>query len=329
MTTAKGHRKPRYKRLYNEIPLSIQERDAEIIQHVFRHRFLTSEHIRALVAGSQQKILRRLQALFHGGFLDRPKEQLSWLINWKGGQPIVYGLGNKGADLLTEKFNIIRGKVDWTSKNREIKSHALKHTLGIADFMVSLETACKNEEFSSSISLINQEEVAKTIPKHLKNKNNPLSWNVEFKQNDKKYKFGVLPDKIFGLHFPKRKSDIQTAYYFLELDRATMPIKSSNPFRSSISKKMLSYYNSWQQELYSKIFPFKNPRILFVTESEERIQNMINLNKEIDPRGNGLRIFLFTTQKHFNLKEPEKLLNTIWTNGRGEQGKLFENDWII
>ena len=61
-TTSIPQRKPRYRRrpIYG---FSLTERDLEIIRLVWLHRFLTSEHIAALVSGSPKGVLRRLQLL--------------------------------------------------------------------------------------------------------------------------------------------------------------------------------------------------------------------------------------------------------------------------
>ena len=95
-TKTQQDRKPRFKRAKIR-PFQVQERDLDIIKVVYKHRFLSSEHITALIDGSGQGILRRLQLLYHAGYLDRPKEQVS---HWVYSRRIVYGLGNKGADLL-------------------------------------------------------------------------------------------------------------------------------------------------------------------------------------------------------------------------------------
>jgi hypothetical protein len=47
--------------------VKIQPRDIEIINLVWRYRFLTSEQVQALVEGSDQVILRRLQNIYSAG----------------------------------------------------------------------------------------------------------------------------------------------------------------------------------------------------------------------------------------------------------------------
>lgn len=69
-------RLPRFKRATEIPPIRLTGRDREIIRQVHRHRFLRSSHIVALIGGSSQQVSRRLQRLFHHGYLDRPRSQI-------------------------------------------------------------------------------------------------------------------------------------------------------------------------------------------------------------------------------------------------------------
>ncbi len=139
-------RKPRFRRS-KEIPsIQVTARDAEILRRVSHHRFLNSRQILSLVGGSAQQLLRRLQLLFHHGYLDRPRSQIDY-YHKGGSQVLVYGIGNRGIAVLEERFSIPRRKVDWTTKNRSASRLFLQHTLFVADVMISFELACrKNPE---------------------------------------------------------------------------------------------------------------------------------------------------------------------------------------
>lgn len=305
-------RKPRFKRDQNT-SLRLTERDQKIIHAVYQHRFLSSEHVSILLGGSRQGILRRLSLLFHAGYLDRPKIQLVRLGNW----PMVYGLGNKGAELVATELGLPLPSVDWTSKNREVRSIFLEHTLMVADFMILVRLACmKNKK----VEFIGPEEIIdrRKIPPKANEKD--LSWKVEKKNNGKTFSLSMVPDNAFGLRF----EDGRAAYFFLEADRSTMPVRRSNLFRSSFYKKMVGYWQSWQEGVFSQYFSFKNPRVLTVTTSAERINSMIQTNKELDGRGTGLRMFLFAARKNLPLSDPEKVFEKVWTNGRGEQASILE-----
>lgn len=312
MSMTKQQRKPRYRRA-PDAGVRLQARDRQIISQVFKHRFLSSEHIAALVGGSEQGIRRRLHLLFHHGYLDRPPEQIRPYK--QGSEPMVYGLGNKGADLLAAEGGVPRAKVDWTSKNREMKSAHLAHTLLVAHFMVTLELACRAR---ADVELWDQAKVLAGAKM-----NGIPSWKVAIPvaagNQERQAVVSVVPDKVFGLYFPEDPPGRNQAFFFLEADRSTMPVVRSNILKSSFAKKLTSYWTSWRQGLFAKHFGFKNARILTLTKSQERIESMIAAGRGVDDRGKGSKMFLFAQESAFGLATPGRLLDKIWQNGRDDE----------
>ena len=92
-------RLPRFRRVASVAPFRLTERDHEILRLIHRHRFLRSHQIIILIGGSAQQLSRRLQLLFHHGYLERPRAQLQYYER-NGSQTIAYGLGNKSGSLL-------------------------------------------------------------------------------------------------------------------------------------------------------------------------------------------------------------------------------------
>src|SRR5262245_3221634 len=83
-------------------PIRLTVHDLTLIRHVAHNRFLRSTHLLPLLeTRSPKKLLERLAALYHNGYLDRPRAQLDFYAT-AGSAPIVYGLGNKGAAVLAE-----------------------------------------------------------------------------------------------------------------------------------------------------------------------------------------------------------------------------------
>ena len=306
-------RKPRYKRISTDTKPT--ERDIEIIKQVNRHRFLTSEHITALTQGSKQGILRRLNLLYHSGYLDRPKEQIK--PSFYGSKPMVYALGNKGADFLAEIYNQPRLKVDWTTKNKQATNAFLEHTLMVANFMVCMDLACRRVP---GARVIWPEEISKRMPMRQNKNGSPFSWTVDVKREVggkvKDFRIGLLPDLVFGLHFTQ---DGTAAFFFLEADRSTMPIMRAGFQKSSYLKKIVAYWQSYQAEIIKEMFGFKAPRVLTIALSQERISNMIAANKEVDERKKGFRMFYFSKADTFSVSDPEKVFKRIWLNGRDEE----------
>ena len=74
-------RRPRFRRVEEPPPFQLTARDVAILHAVARYRFVSSTLIIRLIGGSSQQILRRLQLLFHHGYLDRPTSQVAQLAH--------------------------------------------------------------------------------------------------------------------------------------------------------------------------------------------------------------------------------------------------------
>ena len=107
---------------------------------------------------------------------------------------------------------------------------------------------------------------------------------------------GVIPDRVFSLAF----ADRTRLNFALELDRGTMDIKSRQLVgKSSFRRKLLGYYQLWKEGLHTSQWGFKAFRVLTVTPSEKRIENMIAVQREIVGE-QGSNLFLFTTPKRLS-----------------------------
>ncbi len=317
-------RKPKYRRQKDAFNVRILPRDEEIIRQVMKHRLMTSEHIAALIGGSRYPILRRLQKLFHAGYLDRPPEQI--LASRKeGSSPMVYAPGNEGQRLLAGKLGVPIGRLGWTEKNRQIRARFLAHTLQVTGFMVALEVACRQE---AGIELIPPEGIIRQMSDEARKARRPLIWQVSAKVEENRERktctFSMEPDGVFGLRFRDLPEGRNRTHFFLEADQGTMPLRAGNMHRSSIFKKMVGYFASWEQGLYGERYPFRKARVIFLAASAKRIGNMLALQRELDPKGKGLGIFLFINQDVINLENPGILLGKVFMNGRGERVSLVD-----
>jgi len=233
---------------------------------------------------------------------------------------MVYGIGNEGAVVLEKEYKIPKGKINWTRKNREVRGMFLEHALMISHFMVCLEMACRQRK---DVDLIKPGEIFKKLPEESKTRANPFSLKVNVRRSFQKrrqtLKIGVIPDKVFGLYFPNDPPGRNKAYFFLEADRATMPVVRSNLYRTSFFKKMVGYWGAYRQDLFKKTFGFKAGRVLTITKSQDRINNMIVANKEVDERRKGSKMFLFATQGQVDLSQSVQILKAIWRNGRDDK----------
>lgn len=297
-----SHRLPRFRRFADIPSIRLTERDFEIIRLIHRHRFLRSSHIVRLVQSSPQPVLRRLQLLFHHGYLERPRAQLDY-FHRAGSEPLVYGLGNKGAGVLRLEMS---ADINW--KNQCIGRLFLDHAVLTSDIMVAFELACRSR---TDVRLLDCDQLP--LPENVRERDELFRWRVTL---ERRQQVGVVPDRVFALEFTQ--SDQPPAYFFLEADRGTMPVTRQNLSRSSFQRKLLAYHATWKQDLHKTRFSFPRFRVLTVTTSAERMQSMIDACRDLEG-GHGL--FLFAEAGAFLDSDP---FAHLWVAGRGEKTQLLD-----
>lgn len=296
----------------------LTDRDREIIRRVHAHRLLKSRsHILPLFGGSTN-LLRRLQKLTEHRYLYR-------LPNRRPHEEAIYALGNEGATLLQKEFGIERPSVDFTAQNKKLSGRFIRHTLLVADITLRIELACRAHPDARFID--RDEIIEQWAPEHTRRKSrkvgkDPLRWRVEIRYNGWRGTKGITPDQFFGIDLLGR----DPLLFFLEADRASMPVTSSNLHRSSILKKLLIYYQGWQAGLYAKHFGTDDIRTLFVLETgyrgQTRIEECLAAAEEVagDDKGKGTGLFLFVKKE--DLLEAPDVLHAPLISGRGAEKTL-------
>ena len=297
-------RTPRFKRIPPVAPIQLTVRDCEIIRLIHRHRFFRSHQIAALLGGSEQQIVRRLQLLFHHGYLERPRAQVKF-VERGGSQPITYGLGNKGGAVLRRELGIAVDSGAWSEKNHAIGRVFLEHALLVSDVMVSLELACRQR----GVRLLYEDELGLPVEKQ------PFQWWVKIAGGTK---LGVIPDAVFALEYPDANSQMQRAYFFLEADRGTMPVIRKGLAQTSFFRKLLAYEVTWTNKIHQRHLGIHRFRVLTVTTIAARVNTLLEACSQLQ-RGHGL--FLFADQ---SVLETD-LFSAVWHNGKtGEASPLLD-----
>jgi len=295
-------------------PMRLTPDDIAVIRHVARHRFLRSTHLlRLLDNRSSKKLLERLGALYHNGYLDRPRAQLNY-YSTAGSAPFVYALGNAGAAVLAEFDGIPRPKLDWTDKNHTVGRLFIEHTLLTADLAVAFECSSRR---TSSVRLIEASDILASAPEATRSAPNPWALPARILHGDAAHDVRVIPDKVFGLDFTEAR---KRSYFFVEADRATMPVMRSHPRQTSFHQKVLAYLaGAGAANAHGKRFGIGNFRVLTITTSQERIATMLEAVK-VATRGSGSNQFLFTDRTR--LLECPDVLKLEWITGKGERVRL-------
>lgn len=260
----------------------IIETDLKILQDLSNYRFLDSRHILTLNSEIAERTLqRRLQFLFQAGFLERPIYQFS---QFKTPSRIIYTLGKKGVELLFSDKTI---RINWSRKSKTLKPIFLWHSLMISNFKVILTLALKKQKESKLVNW-RQENLADKI--YVEGEKLPLS-----------------PDAFFTI---EDKNDL--LHFFLEADRSTMP-------EERFLNKMRAYWQWWKEEGHKDRFNISIFRVLTITISKERKENLRQITKKADDSRKGSEMFLFACEKDYNLETPESILKPIWQSPRDDK----------
>ncbi len=257
-------------------------RDLEILRCVAAHRFLRSSQIAALVGGSARQVLRRLQLLYHHGYLDRPAAQIDYYHRGGGSQEMVYGLASCGAGRLRRDLDIPFSRMDWSGRNKRAGRLFLEHALMVSDIMVALELACRKRP---DIRFLTADDIP--LPAAVLKTREPFHWHVNVST---RHRVGVIPDAVFGLEYAELPEGRNRAWFFLEADRGTMPVMRQNLDQTSFFRKMLAYEATWTQSIHRTRLGLPRFRVLTVTISPERAANMAAACGALE-RGQGLFLF--------------------------------------
>jgi hypothetical protein len=280
-------RLPRYVRHRHRKPACVlQARDHEIIRVVSQHRVISSDDLQLLVSGSNQTILRRLQKLFHHGYLDRPRSQRQ---PGYGGR-MVYALGQKGAELLAKESGR-RPTADWSEKNRQLGASYLEHALMVSRFQAALRFALQTHGSAA---------VERWIADGL------IRDSVSVEHEASTERIPIAPDAFFTLRLLNEPEGRNCIHAFVEADRGTMTTKR-------FLLKMHGYWHYWRSGRPEEQFGIKNFLVITVTRTTERSASLCSTTGDIDaPRHRGLRMFLFGSEQKYAAGNSLRILEPIW-----------------
>ena len=277
-------RRPRFKRVSNFSSLRITARDREILSAVCRFRFLTTRHIISLVPGSRQNIARRLQRLYHAGFLDRPQAQLPLRFAGKLSD-LVYAPTKK-----TYEHTDDTGTTDSRKEWKPVSSLFLSHALSVSNALIQIEDECKKY----GLRFRDEQEVLNSLPEL--NGRKRLAWRVTIKSGKAVEQVGVIPDAMFSID-KKIPLGVLRYYYFLEADRGTMPLHRINLRLSSIRRKALAYVQTRRRNNLRERYGIPGFQVLFISRTEKRMEGIKGACHEAE-KDRPTSLFLFSHENN-------------------------------
>lgn len=298
--------------------IELTGRDAAILLALHKYRFLTSDHIMALTGTkSRWGINKRLRQLYDLKYIDRPQAQRA-LFAYAEKRPFIYALGNAGASLLSTRFAVpMPPSVYWTEKNRRVREQHIEHTLGISDFMIEMELLC---EADVTLRLIERGEILSQAPCQTRHSKYPFRWKTRISDKGQSRDIAIAPDYVFGIEFLDRPEPNNRRFYFVEVDRGTMPVTRRDILQSSIMRKVQSYADTFERDLPKRQFGMSGFQALFVTTSDNRIADMQAAISSADLPSLPANLFLFRTKADSQLPLP---FEPTWTNSKGKPAKLI------
>jgi hypothetical protein len=298
-------RRARFERCPSVPHIQFTKRDVEILAHLDRHRLLRSCDISDLVAGSRQQVLRRLQLLFHHGYVDRPRSQIEY-FHRGGCRPFIYALNSRGVNLLRQYQPIRSGSTRFPKQN--LSPLFLQHAVQKSEIMVAIELACRCDP---RITFISSRELITAS----RGKRSSFEWRVKI---DNGTELGVIPDDVFALEYSNGGEQKHRALFFVESDRSTMPVERRDLTKTSFRRKLLAYEATWLQKIHQTRFRCNRFRVLTITTSAERVKHLVESCSRLK-HGKGL--FLFTD---IAALKATNILLAPWQTGRGALARLID-----
>lgn len=275
-----------------QYPLQLTRRDLAILQLIHEYRFIPSDHITSLIPGDERVLLVRLQRLFHHGYTDRLADRR--IRTRAGSERMVYAITNKAADLLAGELGIDVSKSNFSSKNRSSSDRHIKHTLMVGKFRTAITLITSQRD---DLLLQFWKENRGTG----RNLSKELSVKVTIETGEgREEPAHIIPDAFLCIEDPEYEH-----FLYLEADRSTMT-------NDRFVKKLKAYWAWWKQGGSKKKHDVENFRVLTVTQSYQRRDNLRAAAIDATPVKGGSGMFWFCCEKDYQVSEPSSILSPIW-----------------
>ena len=176
---------------------------------------------------------------------------------------MVYSLGAKRAEFLFEDAEERAEKIRQIKLNQQTTFPYISHALMIFQFRAVITLALEKEKSEAKIVRFRQ--------------------GVDLK-NDLKFR-GETPELVPDGFFTIEQDDGRW-HFFLEADRSTMIL-------DRFLGKLKIYWEWWREEKYKERLDVSRFRVLTITISKERKENLRRIAKNADPRKTGSNMFFF------------------------------------
>jgi Replication-relaxation len=220
--------------------------DVAILKLLHEFRFLRCEDIAALSGRHQMSVYRRLFKLAQARYVTVVRRPL---------QKHVYGLAKRALPILVGQGSASPELLDGRFRTSELTELFFNHEMMLVDLHVMLTLASRRPDVPLELG---QWKEGKEL------------WNsVSFMGTHGQTKLPVRPDAFVRV-IDRRRPGRLGANFFLEADRSHEP-------HPVFSQKLLAYWHYHEQGLHTKQFDIGTFRVLTVTVTQLRADNLCRM----------------------------------------------------
>jgi len=237
--------------------LSLQPRDLEILEAALTHRVLSSSQISALFfprsdgdVGSTCRT--RLRMLVASGLLERQEQPVT---RAEGRRPFLYMPTEASCRLLVEELGVDPDEIDWKPSFNRVGWPFLAHQLALNDLYVKVRLAAARHGYALD-TWIDDRHLRRIHTTRLQVPGDPTG-------------HVVVPDAYFTV-----KTDTGIFRFFVEIDRATMPVAPTSLATKSWQRRIQGYQAFFASPMIEEMYGTTSIRVLTVTTGERRLQNL-------------------------------------------------------
>jgi hypothetical protein len=249
---------------------------------------LTTDQVSLLFWGQPKASSRcrlRLRLLSENGYLERAEQPIA-LID--GRKPLVYFLSIKGLQIAAEVLQIPPAQIGWKQSYNNVRWPFLEHLLATNEIRVRMEVAAPKAGLEILEWIDDKSLAARSIQDQI----------TVPDPTGRTQRMTVGPDGYVSLLAPDGTTRHRA---FIEADRATVPLAR---WKTKVWKYQQYLRSRTFRDRYRASKPF---RVLTVTTSQERLENMLAVSAELG----AVAWFWFTTYE--DIQEPEKVFfEPIW-----------------
>lgn len=292
-------------------------RNLAIISEVARHGLLTSEQIGRIDGGSKQVCTRILQHLVEDKLLRRlDRAPQPFIGSFFDARPRVYAVTAKGLRALDAAG---------MSLNVAPKRNAvlLAHEIELANFCLSMRGAVA----AAGFGLIDEPELKDMMPLSTLQLDKPLRLHATAHPHNFPHLDDVLketieivtePDRLLVITRPDGSGWSLAAEIDLGNEDLTAKILRG---KATWARKVIGYHSAWLHGTHIAQWGewCRSFRVLTVTTSEKRMQNMIDIQQHITRGVAGL--FAYSTPERI---AAHGVIGPAWANAKRENFSLIE-----